>query len=161
MAAENQKDPRFRPFRTVAWAVYLVVAVGFSLLVTVGVFNSVMRMTPELPPTTGDVLPAAECVAQARGLFEELDARRQALAREAAPARADVAWVGFRSDWLSRMRRLEARCAVDAKGREKLGAMFDRLERVLDLYTTATVQFAGGVGPAVEALQAAFADAAK
>lgn len=161
MAAENPKDPRYRPFRAAMWALYLTVAVGFSLLVTVSVYTSVREMTPSFPQTVGRPLSAADCVTEARTLFAELEARRQGLASEPRPTESDLAWTKFRVEWLNRERGLEARCSPKEQGREKLEAMFARLNRVLDLYTTSAVQFAGALGPSVEELRQSFDEAAK
>jgi len=161
MAGENPKDPRYRPYRAAMWAIYLVVAVGFSLLVTVSVWMSVREMTPSFPETVAQPLDAAACVVEARKLFDELEARRQGLALEEKPSESDLRWTRFRVEWLNRERGLEARCSPHQPGREKLEVMFARLNRVLDLYTTSAVQFAGALGPYVEELRQSFVDAAR
>lgn len=159
MAAPDPKDPRFRPYRAAAWALYLVVAVGFSLLVTVSVYKSVLEMTPDRPRVAGETLTVAQCVEEARSLWDELELRRRNLGAAEQARHVDQAWSDFRMSWLRREREIEARCAVDAPGREKVRVLFSRLEEVLDNYTTATVQFAGGVGPSVDAFKKALDEA--
>lgn len=142
------------------WGIYLVVATTFSLMVTVSVVRSVLTMTPARPSTSNEVLPVAACVASARSAFEELDGHRQRLASEdGGAAKADLRWAHFRLDWLTRVRTLESRCGVDQPERARLKVVFVRLERVLDLYTTLTIQFSGAVGPHVDALRASFDEA--
>ncbi|MEW6430964.1 MAG: hypothetical protein AB1730_05590 [Myxococcota bacterium] len=152
MSVPEPKDPRFRPFRTAAWGLYLVVAVGFSSLVVYSVFRSVVAMTPKRPAASGQALPVPECVAQARALLDRLDAQRRDFSQPAA-TRADQRFLGFRDGWLKDKRALEARCGLEDPGREKLTEAFDELERLLDLYTTSSVQYAGAVAPTLESLR--------
>lgn len=151
MSAPPPKDPRFRPFRAVSWAVYLVVAVGFSSLIIYSVFRSVLNMTPSRPPSGGPLLAEAECVTRARALFDELERERRALTEVAPTRQADQRFLKFRVDWHTRQQQLESQCA--AGERPRLKRAFATLDRLLDLYTTATVQFSGAVGPAVDELR--------
>lgn len=146
--SDDPKDPRFRPYRGLAWAVYLTVAVGFSSLIIYSVFKSVLTMTPDAPTSVGSPLDEAQCLARAKTLFDELEVHRKSLADAPDTSRADQAFLDFRLDWLKRKRDTEARCGLDARPRAQKA--FASLERVLDLYTTASVQFAGGVGPAID-----------
>jgi hypothetical protein len=155
MAAADPQDPRFRPYRMAMWALYLVVAVGFSTLIIISVFSSVLKMSPSFPAAKGDAAPVSECLQGTKSLFAELEAGRQGLIRKEPVTTADLAWVQFRQDWVTRAHQLKARCAVDQPGREKLADVFKHLDEALNLYTTATVQFAGGVGPTVDALHEA------
>lgn len=151
--ASDPKDPRFRPFRTAAWAVYLVVAVGFSSLIIYSVFSSVFRMTPGRPTGITDIMTEKDCAIEARALLADLDEHRKALFADKDTRTADQRFLPFRNDLLRRKKLLEARCAIDAKERAALRDMFATLDQVLDLYTTSTVQFAGGVGPALDSLK--------
>ena len=148
--ADDPKDPRFRPFRGAAWAVYLVVACGFSSLIIFSVFKSVLSMTPEAPAFVGTPLDEGQCLGEARALFAELEARRKGLAESSEIAHADQAFLSFRVEWLTRKRATEARCVASPRA----VAAFASLDRVVDLYTTASVQFAGGVGPATDEFKA-------
>ena len=159
MSAPDPKDPRFRPFRTAAWALYLVVAVGFSSLVIYSVFRSVVAMTPDRPAPAGQALPVADCTAQARALLDRLDAQSRDFSQPAA-TKADQRFLAFRDTWLRDKRALEARCGMGDPGREKLTAALDELEKLLDLYTTTSVQYAGAVGPTVESLRQRLDEAA-
>lgn len=159
MSAPDPKDPRFRPFRTAAWALYLLVAVGFSALVIYSVFRSVVAMTPRRPAPAGQALPVTECVEQARALLDRLDAQPRDFSQPAA-TKADQRFLAFRGTWLQDKRTLESRCGIGEAGREKLTAAFDELEKLLDLYTTTSVQYAGAVGPTVESLRQRLDDAA-
>jgi hypothetical protein len=159
MSPPDSRDPRFRRFRTAAWALYFMVAVGFSSLVIYSVFRSVVAMSPGRPAFAGQVLPVAECTAQARDLLERLDAQRRDFFQPPA-TEADRRFLAFRGTWLEDKRALEARCGMGKPGREKLAAVLDELERLLDLYTTSSVQYAGAVGPTVESLRRRLDEAA-
>lgn len=152
MNAPDPRDPRFRPFRTAAWAVYLVVAVGFSSLIVYSVFKSVVSMTPDRPAAAGQALPVAACVTSLRGLADELDAQRNAFSKADA-RQADQRFLEFRVGWLTRKRALEAQCAIGDPSREKLSDAFDELERLMDLTTTSSVQFSGAIGPVLESFR--------
>ncbi len=148
--SSDPKEPRLRPFRGAAWALYLTFAVGFSGLIIFSVFKSVLKMTPG-HPETAQVVSEAECLRDARGLFVELEQYRKDYASAPDVTHADARFLKFRVSWLERERALEARCAVES--RPSLKAAFASLERVMDLYTTSSVQFSGGVGPAVDELK--------
>jgi len=160
MSPTDPRDPRFRPFRAAAWAVYLVVAVGFSALIVFSVFRSVIAMSPERPAARGQALSPAECVEAARGLLERLDAQRRAFSDPDA-RKADQRFLEFRTGWLSDKRALEARCALEDPGRRKLARAFGELEQLLDHTTTSSVQFAGAVAPTLEALRTELNEAAR
>ncbi len=151
MSGADPKDPRFRPFRILSWSVYLIVSVGFSCLIIFSVYKSVLAMTPEAPKFAGSALSEEECLQQGRALFAELEQQRKNLAESNDITHADQRFLGFRVEWLKRKRDVEARCGLDS--REKVRAAFSSLDRVLDLYTTASVQFTGGVGPAADELK--------
>jgi hypothetical protein len=71
---------------------------------------------------------------------------------EITPTRhADQRFLKFRLEWHARQQQLGSQCA--AQERPKLKRVFATLDRLLDLYTTATVQFSGAVGPAVDELR--------
>ncbi len=150
--AQDPKDPRFRGFRRVAWGVYLVLTVTFCVLITVSVIRSVLKMSPahHAPmPSLG----VSECIASARSLWTELDARRDALSNAPQVRIADQEWTRFRLDWLERQRDLEGRCVSQDPARAKLAPVFRTLETLMDLYTTHAVQYAGEIGPSVEKLR--------
>lgn len=149
--SDNPKDPRFRPYRGLAWAGYLVFAVGFSSLIIFSVFKSVLSMTPDAPAFAGSSLDEAQCMGEARNLFTELESRRKGLGDSKEIVKSDQAFLDFRLDWLTRKRAIEARCGLGSRPRVK--ATYDSLDRVMDLYTTASVQFAGAVGPATDELK--------
>ena len=153
-----KSDPRFRPFRAAAWAVYLVFAVTLSGLVIVSVARSVAAMSPPRPTTQGASLGEAECRAEAHRLFADLEAHRQQFAGAAEVRRVDAEWTRFRREWMNALRAVEGRCGVAEAGREPLAALFGQLERVADLYTTHAVQFAGEVGPSLDALKRQLGD---
>lgn len=154
---DEQTRKRLRPFRGLAWAVYLVVAVVFSLAITINVVRSTLAMTPERPPPSTAKLSPEECVATARALLAELDARRNALSAPpdgGAVRRADIDWTMFRIDWLVRENDAESRCVGEGPDRESMRDVFRGLDKVMDLYTTHAVQFAGEVGPTLDTLRA-------
>jgi hypothetical protein len=151
--AADPRDPRFRPFRGAAWGVYLVVTCTFSLLIIVSVFKSVFAMSPGRPAGGPDVLTVAQCVGGARALFEQLEQER-ATHSDGPATTADGRFMDFRVDWLTRERKLESQCALEAPERAQLKRALGTLEHVLDLYTTSSVQFATVVAPSVEQLRA-------
>lgn len=153
---DEKERARLRPFRGLAWGVYLVVAVVFSLAITINVVRSTLAMTPERPPPSTEKLPVAACVAVAKELLAELDARRNALSDPpdgGAVRRVDADWTRFRIDWLIRENEAESRCTSDTPEREHLVNVFKDLDKLMDLYTTHAVQFAGEVGPTLDALR--------
>lgn len=149
---EGRGDPRLRPFRVGTLAIYLVFSVGFSALVIYSVFKSVLEMTPGATRSGPEVYTREQCVRGARAMLEELEAQRKTYAT--APAeRADHRFLEFRIDWLARKRRLESGCGLAQADRGELRAAFGSLDRLLDLYTTASVQFAGSIGADLDRLQ--------
>ena len=151
MSTPDPKDPRFKVARRVTLGVYLTFSVAFSCLIIFSVFKSVLEMSPERP-APAQTSSEAECITEARQLFGELDQRRQLLATGNEVSHADQRFLDFRVQWLQRKRALEARCGVELRPSHK--ETFATLEKVLDHYTTESVQFAGGVGPAVDELKA-------
>ncbi|GMU61673.1 MAG: hypothetical protein AMXMBFR34_34360 [Myxococcaceae bacterium] len=160
MSSIDPKDPRFRPFRTAAWALYLLVAVGFSLLVIYSVFKSVFAMTPERPAPAGQLLSLAECTGKARALIDRLELQRRDFAAPEA-TRADQRFLDFRVGWLKEKRAVEAQCGLSEPGRERLSRAFGELERLMDLYTTSAVQYSGAVAPTLETLKRDLDEASK
>lgn len=153
--APDPKDPRFRAFRGGAWAVYLVVAVGFSLLVTYSVTRSVWLMTPGRPAATAR-LELDACRELAHGLAAQLEARRKGLSElDGGFAAFNRQWADFRLQWLNELRQTEAQCDVDDPARRSLRLAFARLEQVADAYAIHATQFAGQVHPAVRAFERA------
>jgi hypothetical protein len=145
--APDPRDPRFRPYRAVTLGIYLVVTVTFSLLIIFSVYRSVLRMTPDtLPP--GELQTEELCLRDARGLFDELEQQRKLQGDQADVVRSDQRFLQFRVEWLQRKRAIESRCGLDNRARSK--AAFASLEKMLDLYTTVSVQFSGAVGPTVD-----------
>lgn len=157
----HPKDPRFRPFRIVAYALYLTVVCVFSALIIVSVVKSVIAMTPARPPEAELPLSERECLQGLEKLWQRLEAERQAFSRERDAKLIDDAWSSFRVTWLTDLRALEAKCAVRSHSRTALAEVFRRIEHVQDLYTTQSVQFAGEIGPAMERLRKALAAARK
>jgi hypothetical protein len=156
--AGPSNDPRFRPFRAAAYGVYIVVVSIFSLWIIVNVSRSVASMTPEkLPPAEpAQVLSFKECLDAAQVLWTELETQRETLVRKVPARSVDQEWMRIRTEWLQRLRERESRCALTSRERTELRVVFQRLEEVQDLYTIHAVQYAGEVGGAVDALQAAF-----
>jgi hypothetical protein len=145
--AEDPRDPRFRPFRGAAFGVYLLFTVTFCVFIIVSVYRSVLGMTPDEQPAA-EVLPEEQCFTQLRGLFTELEGARKELGEQPVVVKADARFLQFRVEWLRKKRVLEAQCGLQS--REKARAAFASLDRLVDLYTTASVQYAGAVGPTVD-----------
>jgi hypothetical protein len=150
MSQIDPKDPRFKVARRVTLGLYLTFACGFSCLIIYSVFKSVIEMSPQQRAASA-TLTESECIGGARELFGELDRRRQLAATGPDVAHADQSFLEFRVKWLERKRALEASCSLDT--RPSLKDTFVTLEKVLNLYTTNSVQFAGGVGPSVDELK--------
>lgn len=156
MAAPDD-NARYRPFRGLAWGFYLFVAVTFSLAITVNVVRSTLAMTPDRPPPATTLLTADQCLATARALWSELDQRRNSLSDPpdaGSVRRVDVDWTQFRIEWLTRHNQAASRCSGEGPDRLVLQKIFIELDTVMDLYTTNAVQFAGEVGPTLDALRA-------
>src|SRR6185295_12390785 len=154
-------DPRYRPFRIGAYALYLVVVSAASLLIIKSVVSSVIRMTPGRKPPAEQTLTVAECLQRAEALFQELESERAKVAASVPAAHSDLTWEQFRVGWIERYRDAEARCALESRSRGSLREVYDRLSRVMDLFTTSAVQYAGETGGAVDALRESLAAARK
>ena len=142
------------------YAIYVAVVAAFSALVGISVIRSVVEMSPRAHPASpGDLLPASRCVSEAEALWRTLDDERKEFTRSQPARSVDEEFSHFRVEWLRRLRDLEGRCVADSPQRKPLREVFRRLEQVQDLYTTHAVQYAGEVGPAVDALLAALARA--
>lgn len=157
----DPKDPRFKPFRTAVFAVYLVVVTVFSSLVIYSIMKSVLEMSPRRPLESENILTPRECVEGAQSLWQELEAERKRFTESHPADTVDENFTRFRMDWIRKLRELEGQCALESRNRQELKALFDRLDRVGDLYTTHAVQYAGEVGPAVDELATAFEQARK
>ena len=144
------RDPRYRPYRVAAYALYLAVVGTFSLMITVSVVRSVLAMTPRREPVQTPTLDRATCVGRAASLFEEMDERRRAITTTPAVSRAAVSWTAWRVEWLNRLRQAESSCGVGAADRGDLARLFGQLEHLEDLYTTSAVQTSGELGPALD-----------
>ena len=151
MTADAKPDPRWRPFRHAALGVYLVFSIVFSVLVTYSVFKSVLEMTPSRPKAGPVVYTVEQCTQGAAAFFQELEAQRASQA-DGPAAMADHRFLDFRIDWLTRKARLEQGCGTDRPDRTDLKALFRVLDRLVDLYTTESVQFASSIGLAVDEL---------
>ncbi len=160
MADENRQDPRFRRFRVASLAVYLVLTFAFSSMIIWSVFRSVFAMTPKAPQTT-TVSTVSKCASDARGLFEALETRHRELLGEPNVAASDVRWAEFRLGWLTRLKEVEAGCDLSDPSREKLKAALRQMNHVLDLYTVHAVQYAGEIGPTLDATRILLADVEK
>lgn len=159
-AKESLRDPRYRPFRIAAYALYLVVVVAFCGMLIVSVVRSVIAMSPGVTSGGQRVLTVQECMDQAGALWQDLDAQRQQLSREVPAKTTDEKWSRFRVRWLGRLREVQSLCALDSRARKPLRLAFERLERLQDLYMTHAVQFAGEIGPTLDEFRSAL-DAAK
>ncbi len=143
-------DPRFRPFRGASWALYLLVAVGYSFLVIYSVTKSVFEMSPGRP-SSSIAKPLPECVGRARASLDALETERRKLGADHA-VDADQRWLVFRTGWMREVRQLEAECDLDEPSRTELKRTFELLERVMDLATVQATQVAGQLGPALDEL---------
>ena len=148
--APPRADPRYRPFRIAAYALYLAVVGLFSLLITVSVVRSVLAMTPRREPVHTATLDVESCVGRASSLFEEMEERRRAITAAPAVSRAASSWTAWRVEWLNRVRQAESSCGVGMPDRAALGRIFSQLEHLEDLYTTSAVQTSGEIGPALD-----------
>jgi hypothetical protein len=137
------------------WALYIAFASFIGLSVTISVIRSVQAMSPSRPARDGASLDPEACRALAERLFSDLDRQRQKLASAETVRLVDADWTRWRVGWMNEFRDAEARCDVDSADREKTRALFSALEKVADHYTIHAVQFAGEVGPSVDALRAA------
>lgn len=157
----DPKDPRYRSFRIAAYAVYLTVVGVFSILVIWSVFKSVIAMSPRTPREQDRVLTARECVGDVEKMWTRLEDQRKRFADQKPSQDVDERFTSFRIDWLRELRELEGRCAVESQQRKALKKTFHRLEGLLNLYMTHSVQYAGEIGPAVDKFDQALDDARK
>jgi hypothetical protein len=157
-APDPRKDPRFRRYRGAAYGVHITLATLFSLWMIWNVGHSVAQMTPGRPPDVTPPLTVRECLDTAEAHWRELETEREKLVHVLPARKVDQEWMRFRTDWLTRVRASEARCALDSRDptRAEVRSVYKQLTRVQDLYTIHAVQYAGEVGGAVDALHAAF-----
>lgn len=158
-AAPDPKDPTLRPFRGLAWGLYLLVAVGFSLMVTYSVTRSVWLMTPqrELPVDTVQLEPQL-CRDLGRRLAGELEDRRRLMGGlDGSVAAFDARWAEFRLRWLKELRAAEVSCDVEREDRRALKRLFAKLEQLGDVYAIHGTQYASQVNPARQAFEDALA----
>jgi len=153
------KDPRFRPFRGVTYAVYLLAVTFFCWLVLMSVLRSIDAMSPEKLPERSPPLTVTECVDGAGALYQELENARREMGGGEAATKAASRWGDFRVAWLTQMRELEASCATGSKGRPGLAPVFRQLKKLVEVHTTHAVQYSGEVGPAVVKLHRLMAEA--
>jgi hypothetical protein len=158
-APSPQKDPKLRPFRVAAYALYLAVVLGFSSLVIGSVYRSVWAMSPSVPELHGEALPTDACLLRADALWQELEGRRRTFSDAKNASTLVRGWQAFRADWLHRLRDVQAQCGAESSERKKLGKVFQKLEQVADLYTTSATQYGGEIAPAVAAYRKAVAQA--
>ena len=150
---ETSRDPRYRPFRVAAYALYLLVVVAFCALLISSVVRSVIAMTPTQGGDAAPLISVRECADRADDLWQQLDRQRQALSSESPAAATAKRWSEFRVAWLQRLREAESRCALPTHSRKRLKTAFDRLEHLQDLYMTHAVQFAGEIGDTLDSFR--------
>jgi hypothetical protein len=160
-APVTQKDPKLRPFRVAAYALYLGVVGTFSVLVIVSVIRSVWAMSPGRPEVRGETLPTRVCLQQADALWQKLEGERRTFSDAKNASTLVEGWQRFRLAWLRELREAQARCGTEAPERAQLARVFDRLERVADLYTTSATQYGGEIAPALAAYRKAVSQAAR
>lgn len=162
MSAPDPRDPRFRSYRAAAYGLYIAVVSVFCLAIIVSVVRSVRAMSPPPKAPAEQVLSYRECLDAANSLWSQLESGREKLVSTTSSARdVDRQWMEFRTSWLKQVRESEAQCALGSRDRTALREVFRLLVDVEDRYTIHAVQYAGEVGGAVDALQAAFAQAHK
>lgn len=157
----DPKDPRFRGFRTAVYGVYFLVVGVFCVLIVWSVFRSVIAMSPSRPRDLEGVLTVRECVSELDRMWGRLDDQRKRFSDEKPSEKVDERFTRFRMEWIKELRELEGRCAVESNQRVELKRAFRRLEGLMDLYMTHAVQYAGEVGPAVDAFDKALEAAKK
>lgn len=156
---DNPKDPRFRGFRIAMYAVYLTLVGIISVLVINSVVRSVISMTPSRRGDTDTVLTVRECLDLADSMFRDIEDHRRRLTDQPSARKADEAWGQFRVKWLSHKRDTEVKCALESSSRKPVRAVYDRLERVMDLYTIHATQYAGEIGFKVDELKESMREA--
>ena len=102
-------------------------------------------MTPGAAAVGPEIYTSAQCLDGAQAMLAELDGKRRTYA-DGSAALADHRFLEFRIDWLTRKKRLESGCGLGRGDRAELKRLFRALDRLVDLSTTESVQFAGSVG---------------
>lgn len=137
------------------YTAYLILVTAFCGLLIYSLMGSVRLMSPARLPASEAVLTLRECVERAQGLFTQLESEREGFLRGGTARDVDRRWVTFRVKWLKDLRDAEARCApAGSRSRPTLRALYDRLERLQDLYATHATQFSSALGPEVELFRA-------
>ena len=146
------ENSRYRPFRLAIYAVYFTFATVFCVLVLISVLRSIDAMTPDPQPPRAPIYSVEACLGGAEELFGELEQARKALGDGGQARRAAMRWTDFRVQWLTRMRTLEAHCAIESPNRPGMEPVFRDLRRLAEAYSTHAVQYAGEVGRIVDRL---------
>ena len=150
----HRKSGRLGPFRTLAFALHLAAVGAFCLLVIVSVVRSVIAMSPPKLSPTPTTLSYSDCLERAQVLWIDLENHRQMLSLHKPVTLAAQSWPEFRLAWIQRLRGLESECSRPTLDRKAINSVIEQLERVQNLYATHATQYAGEIGPAVDALNA-------
>ena len=109
------RDPRYRPYRTALWLLYLgIIAVALSVVVTSVVRN---LRGPHRPPATGALPTRAAlrvCVTELEALHTEQNERAWRLADDIGEKDAIQRWEIWAREWEQRVDDLADRCRLDA-----------------------------------------------
>lgn len=144
------RDPRLRPYRFVAWVVYLaVIAVSVGLLVTSVVRN--LRGKPRRPVAAGSIATRAAlrvCMDDLESLYREQNQRAWALGTEFEAPEPLATWTDWAPRWEERVADLGDRCRLDvpsgewASERSDMAAARDALLALHRAYSAQVNRFA-------------------
>jgi len=137
--------PRYRPFRALAWGIFLTVALGFVALIVIAVVKGVMAERAQALSFAEEPRSAADC---ARGLasvyvsvHQELDTQRSGTASEDEAAAAR--WSAIRA----RLTALRAKCPIQSGSSDPLSRAYQQVQALQRLAESAATQYRQEVGP--------------
>ncbi len=163
------RDPKLRPYRTVAWILYflaIAIAVGFFL---VSVVRTLRGRARRAPPVATSAIPTRAtlrvCMDDLDALYVEQNQRAWAMGSHFEGASPLSAWRDWAPRWEERVEDLSDRCRLDvpkgewAAERTEMAAARDAMLALHRAYTAQVNRFADEHGDLARAAAESMAHA--
>lgn len=158
-----KKLPLKNPVKNAFNGLYVAFIAFFAFVLISGAVKGARRhqgVRPDAAPVSSvDAAAVASCLSDMERLDAELRERMNAVF-SATPARhsSETEWETWSPQWRTRLMEVSARCRLDENdvpAAAPLHGAYEGLVRAHRLYTTLSVQFAQGIGPTADQLEAA------